>query len=158
MVFAKSVFQSVLDRLQTEDPNDGPQETAAFRVSGLNSGFVVEGSSHNTAAFHPEAAYLDLAGDPVPEEPAPADEPAAAEEPQLPGHLARLQPAEIAEDLALSAADTIPTLAEKRRAFARANHPDGVHEAFRDNATQRMTIANQLIDEAIRRLERAKPR
>ena len=152
MVFAKSVFQSVLDRLQTEDPNDGPEETSAFRVAGLNTGFVVEGSNHNTGVFHPEAAYLDLAGDPAPEEPA------LTEEPQLPGHLARLQPADIAEDLALSGTDTVQTLAEKRRAFARVNHPDRVHEAFRENATRRMTIANHLIDEAIGRLERAKPR
>ena len=37
-----------------------------------------------------------------------------------------------------------------RRRFAKANHPDRVAPAVRDQATRRMTIANSLIDEALR--------
>ena len=40
---------------------------------------------------------------------------------------------------------------EKRRAFARGNHPDRVGEEFRDAATIRMTIANRLVEAALRR-------
>jgi len=35
-----------------------------------------------------------------------------------------------------------------RRDFAKENHPDRCEEAFREEATRRMTIANMLIDEA----------
>ena len=37
-----------------------------------------------------------------------------------------------------------------RRRFAKVNHPDRVPPATRDQATRRMTIANSLIDEALR--------
>ena len=72
----------------------------------------------------------------------------------MPEHLSRTAPAEIAAELAISAADTVQSLGEKRRAFAKANHPDRVAPQFRDNATRRMTLANLLIDEAVRRLSR----
>jgi hypothetical protein len=72
----------------------------------------------------------------------------------MPDHLVRTTPQEVAAELAISAADTPLTLREKRRAFARANHPDGVELPFRDNATKRMMLANLLIDEALRRLSR----
>ena len=42
-----------------------------------------------------------------------------------------------------------------RRRFAKTNHPDRVPPPVRDQATRRMTIANSLIDEALRG---AKPR
>ena len=42
-----------------------------------------------------------------------------------------------------------------RRKFAKTNHPDRVAPAIREQATRRMTIANSLIDEALRG---AKPR
>lgn len=66
-------------------------------------------------------------------------------------YLARISHDEIAEDLALEPADTLATLTEKRRLFARKNHPDSVPEDFRAAANTRMKIANRLIDDAIRR-------
>jgi hypothetical protein len=69
----------------------------------------------------------------------------------MPEHLARTAPAEIAAELSITAADTLQTLNEKRRAFAKSNHPDRVAPAFRENATKRMMLANLLIDEAVRR-------
>lgn len=71
----------------------------------------------------------------------------------MPAHLKRVLPQEVAGELALSSADTVQTLSDKRRSFAKANHPDGVDRLFREQATTRMKIANLLIDEAIRRLE-----
>lgn len=147
MVFGKSIFQSVLDRLDTENQQDEGDEAAAFRMAGLNTGFVVEGIGHSTpVACQPDAAYLAFAADPASEAITPFGPP------QIPAHLARLKPEEIADELKISNADTIHSLSEKRRAFARTNHPDGVSVEFRANATQRMTIANQLIDVEIRRL------
>ena len=48
--------------------------------------------------------------------------------------------------------ETLLELTEKRRLFARANHPDRAPTEFRDNATIRMKIANMLIDETVRRI------
>ncbi len=72
----------------------------------------------------------------------------------MPAHLARLSPEEIAADLGIANDETPESLALRRRAFAALNHPDRHPSAFRAEATQRMTIANMLIDEALRRLKR----
>jgi hypothetical protein len=40
---------------------------------------------------------------------------------------------------------------DRRRAFARENHPDSVPEEFRAAATVRMTIANRLVETALGR-------
>jgi hypothetical protein len=64
----------------------------------------------------------------------------------------RLTTEEIAAELAITATDTEATLAEKRRHFAKANHPDGVAPEFRENANTRMKTANFLIDTAIKGL------
>ncbi|MBA5801556.1 MULTISPECIES: hypothetical protein [Rhizobium] len=154
MLFGQSVFQSVLERLKAEDGTDeDAQAPAAHRVPGLGTGLafdVMEGVS--AASQRVGQAYFDnLDLDPAA---AIAEEPAAAPppEPVMPDHLARIAPEEIAAELAIAAADTQQTLNEKRRAFAKANHPDGVAEPFRNNANRRMMIANLLIDEAMRRL------
>lgn len=147
MLFGKSLFQSVVERLaeEAEDADAAPVVTA-YRVSGLSSGFVAESVDHApAAAFHLDA-YLALMPEPMP---AP---PAAPVRPVMPSHLARLSIEQIAEDLDLKAEDDRETLGEKRRAFARHNHPDRYHPDFRDMATTRMKTANLLVDEAIRRL------
>ena len=156
MLFGQSVFQSVLERLKAEDETaEDAEAPAVHRVSGLGTGLafdVMEGVS--AASQRVGQAYFDnldldaAAG--VVEKPAPAPPP----EPVMPDHLVRTTPQEVAAELAISAADTPLTLREKRRAFARANHPDGVELPFRDNATKRMMLANLLIDEALRRLSR----
>ncbi|MBB4439226.1 MULTISPECIES: hypothetical protein [Rhizobium] len=154
MLFGQSVFQSVLERLKAEDGTDEDAEApAAHRVLGLATGLafdVMEGVS--AASQRVGEAYFDnLDLDPatgIAEERAAAPPP----EPVMADHLARIAPEEIAAELAIAATDTPQTLNEKRRAFAKANHPDGVAEPFRDNANRRMMIANLLIDEAMRRL------
>ncbi|MCM2291113.1 hypothetical protein NAC44_02070 [Allorhizobium sp. BGMRC 0089] len=72
----------------------------------------------------------------------------------MPAHLKRLSAAEIAEDLGLSDNDTSENLHAKRRAYALHNHPDRVHPAFHAAAHHRMTLANQMIDRALKRLSR----
>lgn len=152
MLFGQSVFQSVLDRLDDEGADD-TGETVAHHIRGLNVSFaatVLEGVS--AASSRPDDAYLENLG----EEPTPPEAVEAAEPPPpvMPEHLLRIAPADVAGELAITATDTAQSLGEKRRAFAKANHPDSVAPAFRDNATARMTIANLLIDEALRRLSR----
>jgi hypothetical protein len=61
----------------------------------------------------------------------------------------------VAAELRISAAMSAADLADLRRAFARANHPDLAATNERDDATARMTIANMLID---RELQRRQPR
>lgn len=159
MLFGQSIFQSVLERLKAEEEGNDEDETpAAYRVQGLSTGLafdVMEGVS--AASQRPGQAYFDNL---EPEMPAAAAEeevqsqPVPEPEPVMPEHLARIAPAEIATELSITAADTLQTLNEKRRAFAKLNHPDRVAPAFRQNATTRMTLANLMIDEAMRRLGR----
>ena len=156
MLFGQSVFQSVLERLKAEEePDDDAGAPAAHRVSGLATGLAfdvmqgVSAASQRVGQAYFDNLELDAAAVTA-AEPAPPPEP----EPVMPDHLTRTAPAEVAAELAISAADTALTLGEKRRAFARANHPDGVALPFRDNATKRMMLANLLIDEALRRLAR----
>ena len=156
MLFGQSVFQSVLERLKAEDETaEEAKAPSSHRVAGLGTGFafdVMEGVS--VASQRIGEAYFDnldldaAAG--FTEKPTALPEP----EPAMPDHLTRTAPQEVAAELAISAADTPLTLSEKRRAFARANHPDGVALPFRENATKRMMLANLLIDEALRRLGR----
>jgi hypothetical protein len=56
----------------------------------------------------------------------------------------------IAEELGLRPGLSPRELNASRRAFALANHPDRVPTASRDEANRRMTIANILIDRALR--------
>lgn len=152
MLFGQSVFQSVLERLKAENEAGEVEAPAAHRVPGLNTGLafdVMEGVS--AASQRVDQAYFETLEREAPVE-AAAPEPLPEPEPVMPEHLTRLSPQEIAAELALSENDTLQTLGEKRRAFAKANHPDGVALPFRDNATRRMKLANLLIDEAMRRL------
>lgn len=168
MLFGQSIFQSVLDRLDAEDAENASEPPAvAHRIQGLNSSFaadVRDGVSASTARA--DQAYFDnLDLDAAPIRPTAADAPAKPEPtafetpvvekpapPVMPAHLARTSPEAVAAELAISSKDTLHTLSDKRRAFAKANHPDGIDPLFRDKATTRMKIANLLIDEAIRRI------
>ncbi|MFK0162268.1 hypothetical protein [Rhizobium sp. NPDC090279] len=155
MLVRQSLFQSVLDRLDTEE-EISEEEEAAHRIRGLNVSFVATVLGGETpAAQRPDEAYRDNLGDPI-IEPPPEPEPAPKEPelPVMPEHLARTSREEVASELAITSDHTREALQEKRRSFAKANHPDGVDAAFREQATARMTLANQLIDEAIRRLKR----
>lgn len=144
MLFGKSLFQSVVERLAEDaEEADGPPQDPAYRIVGLSSGFVAESVEAAPGEAFRLDAYLALMPYPQPEDTGP---------PAVPPHLTRLTIAEIAEDLGLSADDGREALAEKRRAFARLNHPDRQDATFRDKATTRMKIANLLVDEAIRRL------
>jgi hypothetical protein len=151
MLFGQSVFQSVLTRLKEERGEEEEEDIgASFRIKGLGLGFVAPTDDMPNAATGTEAyfAFLPELAEMVPpvlmpEEPSP---------PPIPPHLTRLTQEEIAEELAISPKDTEETLSDKRRQFAKANHPDGVAPEFRENANIRMKTANLLIDTAIKNL------
>ncbi|MGV8938052.1 MAG: hypothetical protein ACOH2J_13080 [Allorhizobium sp.] len=151
MQFGVSLFQSVLERLAAENQEDEADSAVVHhRIRGLNSGFVVAAADiAATNQTQLQDAYLSLMPDEEEDLASAVDDSV----PQvMPAHLARVSPDEIAADLDLSPQDTAATLAEKRRAFARLNHPDRIDALYSDNATTRMKIANLLIDEAQRRL------
>lgn len=147
MLLGRSVFRSVVDRLRAEADVAAPEnaDRAPFhRISGLNASFAAAtAETEETRLRRSEWAYSDILAD----RPAPSPEDEAA----MPAHLAILDPDAIAAELALDTAATVAELNDRRRLFARANHPDCVAAAFRDNATVRMTVANHLIDAAIRK-------
>ena len=156
MLFGQSVFQSVLTRLRQEQGDDEAEEAGTgFRIKGLGMGFVAptdDGPAVAAAgteayfAFLPDIAEIEL------EREYPAPQPEEPPAPVVPAHLLRLTTEEIAEELAITSADTEATLGEKRRHFAKANHPDSVAPEFRENANTRMKTANLLIDTAIKGL------
>lgn len=155
MLFGKSVFQSVVDRLNEEAEEQTPVGEPAFRINGLRASFVPQQPAFSSEAS-PEAldqrldAYLFM----MPEEVEPPD-PEPETPPPPPAWLERLSPGEVAEDLGIEASDDRDRLQERRRKFARLNHPDRVAADYRDAATIRMKIANGLIDEAISRYDLA---
>ena len=57
---------------------------------------------------------------------------------------------EVAKALRISRSMTPAELSRRRRDFARSHHPDRVPEPFRAQATRRMSIANAMIDGALR--------
>ncbi|OCP02307.1 MULTISPECIES: hypothetical protein [unclassified Ensifer] len=145
-MFGMSVFQSVLERLKTEEDSEqtSPDDAhaAAPRLPAFAPAFAAE-SVGLTAFGAVERAYLDAA---FVEPPPP---------PVMPDHLGRTSLAEVAEELALTDGETAVTLAARRRIFAAENHPDRLPPEFRANATIRMKLANMLIDEAARQIRQA---
>jgi hypothetical protein len=155
MILGQSIFDAVVERLREEDETLLPEKRQAWTgIRGLNAGFVgadlpgdnwTDSNRVNQAysAFDDDAPHAPDILQPGADEPAPATETDIA-------RYARLSPQEIAEDMGLSTSDTPAELQAKRRAFARANHPDLVPSVWRDEATTRMKIANLLIDEALK--------
>jgi hypothetical protein len=147
-LFGKSLFETVLAgidaRQEEEDEADDPSEPV---IRGLNGGFVGR-SFHgdHVADADPAAQFENFVAEREPEPVAEAPEP----KPEKPMWLNRLTDDEIAEDVGLSSALTKHQLQEKRRQFARENHPDRVSTEYQAIATLRMMVANQLIDKALK--------
>lgn len=153
MLFGQSLFQSVLERLKEEAEVVEEPSAGSFRIHGLGASFVTEEVRDSTAEMERgQWLYREMMeAAPPPLAPEVSEPEAANAPPSPPVHLMRQSPDEIATDLDIRPSDTAAVLAEKRRAFARLNHPDSVAPDFRDLATTRMKIANLLVDEAIRR-------
>jgi hypothetical protein len=145
-VFGKSLFETVLDGLDVAE-EEAEEALPARRMTGLGATLLAGISSDGNAD---RSDYADLYSDFG--EGLPLFPPDAA--PQTPAWLDRLSLEDVSEDLGLSDCRSESELRERRRLFARTNHPDMVHPDFRAPATTRMTTANRLIDDAISRLGR----
>lgn len=138
-IFGKSLFETVLDSI--EEPVEHDDEEVSSPVRGFNGGFVGrEWSAGPEVDLDPSLLFDGFPPDPV------------VHESEIPEWIGRLSEAEITGDLALSNCRTESDLRERRRLFALANHPDRIAVEFRDQATRRMMIANQLIDAALAKL------
>lgn len=161
MLLGQSIFQSVLTRLKEEQKDD--EETSAegpdYRIQGLGAGFITP-DGRPEAAGADAGSYFDYLSDWQATESACATQQSCEQSeaeileqsphcPVMPAHLERLTEQEIADDLAISPKDNEAMLNQKRRQFAKLNHPDRVAPEFRDNATARMKTANLLIDRAL---------
>lgn len=141
-VFGKSLFATVLDGLEElEDDDETPDDV---RVRGFNGGFVADAWHHEPETDPDFAALFD--GFPPDTFTGPTETPV---------WLDRLSEAEIAEDLRLDECATEQALRDRRRQFARANHPDRIAAEFHEQATRRMMIANSLVDRALARIATA---
>lgn len=95
--------------------------------------------------------YTDTAADTPAQEPEPEPQPDPKAEPEpAPPPPPSSDLEAVLDALHLTPELTAQELARIRREFAKANHPDRVVAPQRDEATRRMTIANVLIDEALR--------
>lgn len=150
MLFGRSVFHSVVERLEAEAKDAAGEDDTrplSARIAGLNASFAAATAETEKARFfRSENAYLDALADHAELHPFPEPEKPKAP----PAHLLRLSPDEIAEDLAIGPEMSAAALQDLRRTFARKNHPDSVAPEWRAAATTRMTIANQMIDMALR--------
>ncbi len=150
MILGQSIFDAVLARLkeEAEDNADLASENDPPRsIKGFNSSFIAatQNSKPETSAHDAlQRLYFAFEAD-------HDDAPVATADTFDPAPFARLSPEEVAEDLGIQNSDTIATLMNRRRHFARLNHPDRIPLAWREQANMRMTLANLLIDEAIKR-------
>ena len=155
MVGGLNSFDAVLDRVsneQAEASSHGSGSWTAMR--GWNSSFVA--TSLRAAPWPSREPRVAAPSVVHTEEPAPAPRPstpAAREKPVIDtSHFKRLSAEDIAKDIDLLASDTPAELKSKRRSFARLNHPDRSPVEWREAATIRMKIANQMVDEALCRV------
>jgi hypothetical protein len=63
----------------------------------------------------------------------------------------------VADELQLKPELSVDDLLRIRREYALTNHPDRVAASLREQATRRMTIANMLIDQAVRQKKSGAP-
>lgn len=139
-------FASLLDELlasaQIVDEHASPMSPA------VNVDYLAVAEELNHISITPDdvlAEYQSL------QEAAPAIQP-EIEEIVTVGELPSTEPDEIERELCIARIDVPQELDRVRRDFAFTNHPDRVEDWLRPRAEIRMQVANQLIDEAKRRL------
>ncbi|MGV3549942.1 hypothetical protein [Rhizobium sp.] len=142
-VFGKSLFETVLDGLEPEAVEE--EEEITLRRPRVVAHFLADTSFGERTEERPLGAiYADF-------DELPPIDPEAPVAPEQPDWLDRLSEQDVADGLGLLAGMGRAEIRERRRAFARANHPDRVAEEFREAANTRMTIANRLVETALRK-------
>lgn len=135
-------FRSFLDMLGPEGRGEDEERTAPRAEAPAQRAAPLFGDLFDTSGQErPERRYV------------PLDRLARLYGEQQPDGVQPPWPADdaaIAAELRLGSARTGEDLRRLRRSFAMRNHPDRVPAWLRDEATRRMTIANALIDGAMR--------
>jgi hypothetical protein len=132
-------FRSILEMLGPDGQDEAVSSDSSARSQPRRPAAFADVFTADTArepGYVPLDRLARLYGEERPEAPQPAVWPA--------------DDAAIAAELRLGAARTGEDLRRIRRSFAMHNHPDRVPAWLRDEATRRMTIANALIDSAMR--------
>jgi hypothetical protein len=132
---------SAEERVSAEPPRSSEFLSALDRVAGriksyISTGLLARLYTDGTSRSAPEAEpelKLELEPDPPPPPAPPKSEHEA-----------------VVDELHLTANLSCEDLARIRREYAKLHHPDRVLPPQRDEATRLMTIANSLIDEALR--------
>lgn len=139
MTRPRSSFEALLRQAGTPDIADG--DTEARGPIGSTPWFIPEtpGLAQWTDEETAAGAYED------------ASEPDIGEAPEVPRALPATAIEDIERELDLATCRTVDELRHRRRKFARNNHPDMLHASLRAVATERMMIANRLIDGEIRK-------
>lgn len=137
------VAHASFDFLQALDTVSEQLSTQARAAAGGPAGHYAQEDVEATAGEAPPVRPLP--GDEQAQEvrPVPAE---AAADPSA----GACDPASLAAELGLRAGLQPVELRRIRRAFALANHPDRLDPSRREAASRRMTLANALIDEALR--------
>jgi hypothetical protein len=147
-IFGKSLFETVLDGIEVEEVEE--EDAPILRGPRVAAHFIADTATFERPESRALGALYDDFSEPLvglPEDGAPD----VLDVPEPPTWLDRLSDREVNDDLGLSDGMSPAEIRERRRAFARNNHPDRVHEDFRSAATVRMTIANRLAETALRR-------
>jgi hypothetical protein len=121
------------------EADTSPRPSHPFSINSLGAAWEVAANTRsmpreNTPPEHPQKTRYDTGND------------------EAPGVL--LDPQRILSELGLHSGATEAEIAILRREFALRNHPDRVPTELREVATQRMMIANVLMDQHIARLRR----
>ncbi|MGE3066982.1 MAG: hypothetical protein AB7K67_15470 [Hyphomicrobiaceae bacterium] len=142
----QSDFEHALDMASLEHPALRERDAEArrsARISDLAVGTPDERASGNVE--HPAERLARIYFDEPPAEWQVADDLQPGVQ-QAPVELLR----SVADELRISPQMTVSDLRRLRRAFALANHPDRVDPSNRADATERMTVANTIIDKAMK--------
>jgi hypothetical protein len=142
-VFGKSLFETVLDGMDVDEADE--DEEVPDRRPRVTAHFLADTSFTERADQRPLGELYEDFGEP------PLLEPDVPPSSEPPAWLDRLSGQDVIDDLGLAPGMTKMEIKERRRAFARSNHPDRVREEFRDAATIRMTIANRVVEDALRK-------
>lgn len=140
-------FAEVVEQLESARPTP----TVEYHLGSAIASGVAAQPTHQPAYVSPNALsqiYETTASSFGPSKPAPVT--AAVEAPVA---APSVKPQDIARELKLRAWHSPGQILEIRRRFALKNHPDRVSAGIRDAATTRMSIANTLIDEALKARE-----
>jgi hypothetical protein len=142
MADEEEVASQASERTSPEPARSSDFFGALDRMAGRIRTYISAGL---LSRFYADDAFRS-ADEPEPIEPEAQPAPHQTHPPQPP----KSEHEAVIDELHLTPNLTCEDLARIRREFAKINHPDRVLPPLREEATRRMTIANSVIDEALR--------